>query len=76
MEERPSWVELIVVGDFNMDLEKMGSRGRDKEIVAALATAGLEYLSGNFSLRRQAWCKDQRTYVMVRQGRVVQSRTD
>ena len=40
--------ELIVAVNFNVDLEKMGSRGQDKEIAETVATAGLEYLVGNF----------------------------
>ena len=48
MAERPRVTELIVAGDFNVDLDKTGGRGRDKEIAATLATAGLKYPVGDF----------------------------
>ena len=77
MAEKPKGTELIVVGDLNVELEKTGSRERDKEIVAAVATAGLEDTKGHHLLpRRRARCRDRRTWSMRRQGRVVRSRTD
>ena len=48
MSERPRGTELIVAGDFNVDLDKTGGRGRDKEIAATVATAGLKYPVGDF----------------------------
>ena len=32
---------LIVSGDLNVDLEKIGGRGRDKDIAAVVETEGL-----------------------------------
>ena len=38
---------------------------------------GLEDMAGhNFFLSGQVWCRDQRTWSMRRQGRVMRSRTD
>ena len=56
MAERPRGTELIVVDDFNVDLENTGDQGRDEEI-AVEATAGLEDLAGNFFPRWREWCK-------------------
>ena len=41
MREQPRGAELIVVGDFNIDLERTGGQGRDKEIAAVVDMAGL-----------------------------------
>ena len=76
MVERPRRTELIAAGDFNMDLDKTGGQGQDKEIVATVATEGLEYLAGQFLPRWQAWYNDRRTWAVVRQRRVVRYRTD
>ena len=38
---------LIVVGDFNLDLEGTDGWGQDEKIAAAIATVGLEDLSCN-----------------------------
>ena len=66
MAERPRGEELIVAGGFNVDLNKAGGRRRDEEIVVVLATAGLEDLPGHFLPQRKAWCKDWRTWAVVR----------
>ena len=76
MAERPWGTELIVAGDFSVELEKIGGRGRDEEIMSAVETAGLEDLSGNFLPRRRVWCKDKRTWEVVSQGKAVRSWTD
>ena len=44
MRERPRGTELIVAGELNADLARMGGRGRDKYITSVVATAGLEDL--------------------------------
>ena len=68
--------ELIVAGDFNIDMEGTDGQGQDEEIVEAISTAGLVGHEGHFLPQRQAWCKDRRTWDMTRQGRVVQYQTD
>ena len=52
MAERPRGAYLIVVGDFNVDLEGIDRLGWDEEIAAEIATEGLEYLVGHFPLCR------------------------
>ena len=77
MTEKTRGTELIVAGDLIVELVKTGSRGKEEEITAAVATAGLEDMAGHhFFLSRRAWCQDWRTCSMRRQGRVVRSRTD
>ena len=76
MAENPRGAELIVSDDLNVDLEKAGGRGRDEDIVVVVAMSGLEYLAVHFFPRRRLWCRYRRTWAVVRQGRVVRSRTD
>ena len=76
MAERPRGAEFIVSGDLKVDLYKTGGQVWDEEIAAVVVMAGLEYFAGNILLLRRSYCKDQRTWVVVRQGRVVRSRTD
>ena len=66
MEERPRGAEMIFEGDFNVDLEGMDGRGREKEIAAEIAMEGIEDIAGKFLPKRQARSKDQRTWEMVR----------
>ena len=75
MTEKPRGAELIVAGDLNVYHGKVGGWGRDEEITA-VAMAGLEDIVGHYFLRRRAWCRDQRKWEAVRQGRVVRSQTD
>ena len=42
--------ELIIAGDFNVDLEGMDGRGRDEEITAGIVKEGLEDIAGNLLL--------------------------
>ena len=63
MAEKPRGAELIVAGDLNVELGKTGSRGRDEEITAAVATAGLEDMVGqHFFPRIQVWYRGWRTW--------------
>ena len=48
MAERPRGEELIIAGDFNVDMEGTDGQVREEEIAAAIAMAGLEYLVGHF----------------------------
>ena len=40
MNELPKVTELIFAGDFNVNLERTGGWGQDKEIGAVVATGG------------------------------------
>ena len=76
MAEKLRGAVFIVVGDLNVDLGNAGRRGRYEDIMAAMATAVLEDLAGNFLLRRWTWCWDWRMWATRRQRRVVRSRTN
>ena len=45
ISQRPRGTALLVVGDFDTNLEAPEGRERDEEIVVDMAAAGLEYLS-------------------------------
>ena len=57
LSEWPRETDMIVAGDLNVDLERPGGRGRDEEITAVVATAGLEDLLEHFLPRRHPWCR-------------------
>ena len=65
-----------MVGYFNTDLAAPEGQARDEEIVAAMAAAGLEYLSGHFLPRQKPWLKDSRTWCMRRKGKEIYSRNN
>ena len=48
MTKRPIGAELIVVWDFNIDMEGTDRLGRDEDIATAIEPAGMEDLVRNF----------------------------
>ena len=76
MKERPRGAEIIILGEFSIDLEGTDGQGQYEDILAAISMLGLEDLAGHLLPRRQACCKDWRTCEIVRQGMVVRSWTD
>ena len=67
---------LLVVGDLNTNLTAPEGRARDKVIVAAMATAGLEDINGHFLSQRKPWLKYGNTWSMIRGGQELCSRTN
>ena len=63
--EWPRGTALIVVGDLNVNLESTGVRGRDEDIVALVATAGLEDILKHLFTGQSPWCRDRRMWTMV-----------
>ena len=49
---------------------------RGSEIAAALTEAGVKDMSAHFLPRKRLWGRERQTWSMVREGRVVRSRTD
>ena len=49
---------------------------RGEDIAEAMVTEGLEYMLTHFLLRRSSWFRDGRTWIMIWDGREVQSWTD
>ena len=60
---------LLVVGDFNTDLDAPEDRERDEGIAAAMTEEVLEDMSGYFLPKHKPWLKDSRTWAMHRGGR-------
>ena len=69
-------VELLVVGDMNVKLVEPEGERREEDIAATLATEGLEEMAAHFLPQRRRWCRDGRTWSMLRKEREVRSRTD
>ena len=65
-----------MAGDLNTDLEESESNRRGTEIVAAMMAAGLEDMTAHFLPRKRRWGRERRTWSMVREVKVVRSRTD
>ena len=55
MVEWPRGTELLFAGDLNVDLERTGGQGLDKEIAVAVATVGLEDIYSHFLPRQRVW---------------------
>ena len=76
LKECPRGAELLVAGDFNVNLADPEGDRREEDIVAAMATEVLEDMSAQFLPCRHSWCRDGRTWIMIREGREVRYRTD
>ena len=76
IRRNPRGAELVVAGDFNVDIAAPEGDWRAEHIATELATAGLEYMARHFLPREKRWCWDRRTWGMLRKGRKVRSRTD
>ena len=63
-------------GDLNVGLERMGGRWLDKEIALVVETVGIEDISAHFLQKWRAWNWYQRPWAVVKQGRLMRSRTD
>ena len=73
---QPRGTALLVVEDLNTDLEATENDRRGSEIVAAMTEAGVENMTVHFLPRKRPWGRERRTWSMVREGRMVRSRTD
>ena len=65
-----------MVGDLNTDLEESESDRRGMEIATAMTEAGVEDMKAHFLSRKSRWGMERRTWSMVRECKVVRSRTD
>ena len=68
--------ELLVAGDFNVDLASPEEDQRAEDIATSLATEGLEDMAWHFLPRESRCFRDRRTWGMIRKGREVRSQTD
>ena len=76
IRRKPRGAELLVAGDFNVDIAAPEGDRRAEDIATELATAGLEDMAQHFLPREKRWCRDWRMWGMLRKGREVWSRTD
>ena len=67
---------MVVVGYLNTDLEDSESNRRGTQIAEAMTSAGIEDMTAHFLPRKSIWGRERRTWSMVREGKVVRSRTD
>jgi exonuclease III len=72
--ERFTGQSIILLGDINIDLRKQTPTNRDTEIMALLATLGLEDMSTHFLQRKKF--RHGNTWQMGREGNIIQSRCD
>ena len=73
---KPRGAELLVAGDFNVDLTSPEGDRRAEDIAMSLVTEGLEDMARHFLPRENRWCWEWRTGGMIRKGREGRSRTD
>ena len=62
--------------DLNTDLGATENDRRGSEIATAMTEAGVEDMMSYFLPIKRTWGRDRRTWSMVREGKVVRSRTD
>ena len=65
----------MVAGNFNVKLSEPKGDRREEDILAVLATEGLEDLSAHFLPCRRSCFRDGRTWSMIEAGREVLSQT-
>ena len=61
--------ELLVAGDFNVNLAAPEGNRRAEDIATALATEGLEDLVRHFLPRETKWFQYRRTWGVIRKGK-------
>ena len=69
IRRKPWGVELLVAGDFNVDIAASECDRRVKYIATELAMAGLEDMAQHFLPWGKRWCWDRRMWGMLRKGR-------
>ena len=69
IRSRPRGAELLVAGDFNVNLATTEGGRRAEDIATTLATEGLEDMAKHFLQQESRWCWNRRTWGMLRKGR-------
>ena len=67
---------MLVVGDFNTDIETKKESNLREDIAADIVTTGLEEMLTNFLPCRKSWAQYRITWCMQRLGKYVRSQTD
>ena len=65
-----------MAGDLNTDLGDAESDRRGSQIAEEMTEAGVEEMTAHFLLRKRNRVRERRTWSMVREGKLVRSRTD
>ena len=66
LRESPKGAELLVAGDLNINSAAPEGDRREEDIAATFATEGLEDMAPHFLPRQRRWCRDRRTWGMLR----------
>ena len=69
IRRKPRGAELLVAGDFNVDIAAPERYRRAEDIATELATEGLEDIARHFLPWEKRWCRDRQTWGMLRKGR-------
>ena len=62
IQRKPRGAELLVVGNFNVDIAAPEGDRRAEDIATELASAELEDMARHFLPREKRWCRDRRTW--------------
>ena len=76
LREQPKGADLLVAGDLNINIAAPEGDLREEDIATTIAKEGLEDMAPHFLPRQRRWCRDRRTWGMLRKGREVRSQTD
>ena len=76
IRQRPHGAALMLVGNFNSDLDAPEGNLKEEDITSTMATLIPEYMKTHLLLRCKDWARYKRKRIMLRIGREVQSWTD
>ena len=76
IRRKPRGAELLVTGDFSVNIAAPEGDRRAEDIATEVATAGLADIARHFLPREKRWGRDRQTWGMLRKGQEVQYRTD
>ena len=65
IQRKPWGAELLVAGDFNVEIAALEGNWRAEDIATELATAGLEDMARHFLPQEKWWCRDRRMWGML-----------
>ena len=76
LQIQPRGAELLVAGYFNVNLATPEGDRRAEDIVATLATEGIEDMAKHFLPQDSRWCRVRRTWKILQNRREVLSHMD
>ena len=66
LKERHRGTKMLVEGGFNVNLVDPEGDRREEDIAAAMEAEGIEDILAHFLMLRRSWCRDGRTWSMIR----------